>query len=123
MSWFKKKTFHVHEWKVKKAVFPLEREIGSIESSNLTARKEAWHLIVTNSRVPDTLILTHYVICEKDKTVTLYCNQCLTCKKVVSCNAFDAQEAEKEIEIYDAALTELNQEFLTTENSIYNLTQ
>lgn len=96
---------HKHQWTIYKAVFPLGHAIPKAAFKGLTSKGNVYNSTDWNN-IPDTKIYTHYVVDRPKMVVTLYCKTC-SCGKTVSCNAFEAQEYEKNNIIYEQALKEL----------------
>ena len=101
MSWFKR---HKHQWTIHKASFPTGHCIPANAAKGLTQQVPYSFEATDQNNIPYTRIQTYYVINHRE--VVLYCKTC-DCGVVKSCDAFEAQEFEKNNIIYEQALGEL----------------
>ena len=92
-----KQLFCKHTFIVKEAKFDYGNSIPAIASFGLTEYTYFDSYSTDRYSVPHTIIHTHYKV--KNRYVYLYAKQCIYCGKVVACDAFGAQEKERENDI------------------------
>lgn len=100
------KIFCKHKWKIKKAVFKYGYSIPANASRELTSVTDYSSGATAYFAAPYTKITTYYTV-QPNHTITLYCKFCSNCRKVLPADAFEAQEYEREQEVFELALNEL----------------
>jgi len=92
-----KKLFCKHKFIVKEAKFDYGYSIPAVSSLGLTEYAYCYSYSTDLYAVPNTIIHTYFKV--KKPYVYLYAKQCVHCGKVLACDAFEAQQKERENEI------------------------